>query len=460
MRRNEQIGALPAAAFALASCRFTGRTDMHAPLINKSKRQPDSPTSASAPRTAAVDSGRFGGRHRLPLFLQAKLSMSAANDAYEEEADRVADEVTRMSQPNVQRACSCGGGCPKCQGKQSGQNTRETVQRKPVAADAITEVPELVDEVLHTAGETLTPGARTFFEPRFGHDFGALRVHTGAKAAESAAAINALAYTVGSHIVFGHGQYHPHSARGQRLLAHEMTHVIQQGGADAGSTGLGSTLRVQRTVGSTNCASGRRGAPADPTAELTAADARASGLAQAAAILTQVASASASMGIDILNHSVGVAFQARFGLPPAVVRGGFQNRFTGAIRSTRDEALSEELGRLADRLQSISDLYAGAVTYRCIAGTTTFANCEAHCRNRDASACEDIRVVFLCPSFWQLSEAARAALLIHEGGHVRFGNPAHSVAGRRANFRHPECMASYVSDLFGLPTGTPACPAP
>lgn len=65
-------------------------------------------------------------------------------------------------------------------------------------------------------------------EPRFGHDFSQVRVHTDAKAAESARAVNALAYTIGQDVFFGLGEYMPSEITGQRLLAHELTHVLQQ----------------------------------------------------------------------------------------------------------------------------------------------------------------------------------------------------------------------------------------
>ncbi len=83
-------------------------------------------------------------------------------------------------------------------------------------------------------GAPLPASAREFFEPRFGHSFARVRVHTGDDAERSAREINALAYTTGSHIVFGVGQYDPGSAQGRHLLAHELTHVVQQGGAARG----------------------------------------------------------------------------------------------------------------------------------------------------------------------------------------------------------------------------------
>jgi len=82
-------------------------------------------------------------------------------------------------------------------------------------------------------GMPLSASARAFFEPRFGYAFDQVRVHTDAHAAASARAVNAFAYTVGPHVVFGEGQYAPHSPAGRQLLAHELTHVIQQNAARA-----------------------------------------------------------------------------------------------------------------------------------------------------------------------------------------------------------------------------------
>jgi hypothetical protein len=94
-------------------------------------------------------------------------------------------------------------------------------------------VPPVVHEVLGSSGQPLEMRTRAFMEPRFGHDFGRVRVHTDARAAESAREVNALAYTVGSHLVFGTGQYRPGATEGTKLLAHELVHVVQQGGAGA-----------------------------------------------------------------------------------------------------------------------------------------------------------------------------------------------------------------------------------
>lgn len=108
-----------------------------------------------------------------------------------------------------------------------------TLQRSVVtgAGEEPDALPPIVYDVLRSPGQPLDPATRAFFEPRFGYDFGAVRVHTNAQAAESARAVNALAYTVRGDVVFGPGQYTPGTSEGQRLLVHELTHVIQQGQA-------------------------------------------------------------------------------------------------------------------------------------------------------------------------------------------------------------------------------------
>jgi len=97
-------------------------------------------------------------------------------------------------------------------------------------------VPPIVHDVLSSSGQPLDAGTRAFMESRFVHDFSQVRVHTDARAAESAQAANALAYTVGRDVVFGTGQYAPGTSEGRRLVAHELTHVAQQAQSTAGSS--------------------------------------------------------------------------------------------------------------------------------------------------------------------------------------------------------------------------------
>jgi hypothetical protein len=108
----------------------------------------------------------------------------------------------------------------------------------------MSDVPSIVHEALRSPGQPLDAATRAFMEPRFGRDFSGVRMHTDARAAESARAVNALAYTVGHTIVFGAGQYAPGTPSGQRLLAHELAHTIQQLRGPDGDGAVAGKLRV------------------------------------------------------------------------------------------------------------------------------------------------------------------------------------------------------------------------
>jgi len=166
-----------------------------------------------------------------PGRLQAKLAVSQPDDLYEQEADRVADQVLRMPAPTVQRTCAtCAAGGPTCPTCKKNENDKGLVQRK-TAALATSSTDSVPDNFLHHLGpgQPLDSSTRAFFEPRFGHDFSKVPVHVDERAAESARSINANAYTLGHNVVFGAGQYASGTTHGQRLLAHELTHVVQQG---------------------------------------------------------------------------------------------------------------------------------------------------------------------------------------------------------------------------------------
>jgi len=142
-------------------------------------------------------------------FLQRQLLVGRSDDLLEREAHSVAERVVEMSGAPVSDAPIPVGGVAR--GSQ-------------VDAGA----PPAGDEVLASPARALDPATRALMESRFGHDFGDVRVHTDEKAAESARAVNASAFTVGRNIVFGAGRYEPASGEGRLLLAHELTHTIQQ----------------------------------------------------------------------------------------------------------------------------------------------------------------------------------------------------------------------------------------
>jgi hypothetical protein len=140
----------------------------------------------------------------------------------------------------LQRKCACGGTpglsgeCEKCR--------REKLQRKALTSElgirGEASVLPLVHEVLRSPGQPLDPANRAFMEPRFGHDFSDVRVHSDSQAADSAAALDAAAYTLGRHVVFGAGRFDSKSPGGRQLLAHELVHAVQQGKSGTPGPGL------------------------------------------------------------------------------------------------------------------------------------------------------------------------------------------------------------------------------
>lgn len=159
--------------------------------------------------------------------LQPKLRIGDANDAYEQEADRVASAV--MQAPLA--AGKVGTAISRIVQRSAAALPTGTRSAVPDGAASHEQAaPPIVNSVLASAGRPLAPAARSFFEARLGHDFSRVRVHADGVASASARAVDAHAYTVGHHVVFGQGRYAPDTLAGRRLLAHELTHVVQQGG--------------------------------------------------------------------------------------------------------------------------------------------------------------------------------------------------------------------------------------
>ncbi len=151
--------------------------------------------------------------------LQAKLRIGQPGDMYEQEADRVEDAVIRMPEPEMQR-----------QVEPEEEEEEEMLQAKS-REDTIPEVSNNLESQINAikgGGRPLAKSERAYFEPRFGTDFSQVRLHTDSQAAESTRPVNAKAYTLGQDVVFGAGQYAPGTIEGRRLMAHELTHVVQQ----------------------------------------------------------------------------------------------------------------------------------------------------------------------------------------------------------------------------------------
>ena len=171
--------------------------------------------------------------------VQPKLKVGSTTDPLEAEADRAADQVMRM--PGSAAAGTMQRKCAACEEEDKKVNTKNNGQ-----AQAEGEAPAIVGQALSSSGQPLDSATRAFFEPRFGMDFSAVRVHSDSVAQQSAAAVNALAYATGPNIVLGSGA----SPGVNHLIAHELAHVAQQGGAEPRiESGATAGHRVQRQPG-------------------------------------------------------------------------------------------------------------------------------------------------------------------------------------------------------------------
>ncbi len=171
----------------------------------------------------------------------------APYDRYEQEADRVAASVLRAPPPATSHACACGGSCPRCQA--ADRSLRSGATPHPLPNPEIAALPPRFAAVTRSPGRPMSPRLRGDLERRFGHDFGAVRIHDDANAAAAARSVQARAFTVGQHIAFGAGE----QAASRQTLAHELTHVVQQGaarrlGPSPSSSGLDRGLRMPRPV--------------------------------------------------------------------------------------------------------------------------------------------------------------------------------------------------------------------
>ena len=165
------------------------------------------------------------------LLIQAKLTVNPPDDKYEQEADQVAESVVNST--NVQRQEEEEEELMMKVQRQEEEEEEELIQPKSVNdhAPVVSDDLETRINAARGSGDALPDSIRTSFEPQLGHDFSDVRVHTGSKADSLSQQLQARAFTTGQDIFFRSGDYNPDSDEGKKLIGHEMTHVVQQGGA-------------------------------------------------------------------------------------------------------------------------------------------------------------------------------------------------------------------------------------
>jgi hypothetical protein len=412
--------------------------------------------------------------------------------------------ITPVHNGILQR-CSGGVECAACREKRL--EKEGSLQRAAVNSAPANSVPAIVHDVLSSLGQPLDAGTRAFMEPRFGHDFSQVRVHTDDKAVKSAQAVNALAYTVGRDVVFGAAQYVPGTMEGRRLLAHELTHVVQQGSQPATlhqslttgpvdsplereadlvanavgrdtmfvagqytpeatkgrrllanelthviqqrSSGLPSTF-IQRTVAAANidCAPPPAAAVpivgANPLGTLRTAD------SEAIVLLTNARDELETIRGRILAGEP--AAWPTFSDHTAIgLRRIFRMKPDDPTIWTGTDAQTVHI--LIRRLEIVRNLLrSGQINYHC--RSSTVGACSAGCADPgggacctagvNAKSCEGIFENFLCDAFWGQGAAGRTYTVMHEPYHMSFG-----FIGDEGRFTNAHCYSRLAFWLDG-----------
>jgi uncharacterized protein DUF4157 len=343
--------------------------------------------------------------------LQKKLAVSEAGDRYEQEADRVAQQVLTASfHPAVESTP------PRIQ-RFTGPSNESTVT-----------APSSVDRVLSGPGRPLDSTLQQSMGHSFGYDFSRVRVHSSPAAAQSARDVNAHAYTVGQDIVFGPGQFAPATNEGRRLIAHELTHVVQQ----SGTAGPAMSTQVQRKVVDDDDHVTCRSTRDHSVSDLIAAEDKAARLADRAAAA-------------IRKH------------PPDESTHTFMwSRFRLDYNQPRDRC--QFIREIADRFDRIAHAIRNTETmYWCTGAGEPMDLCKGHFARTYAG-----EKIALCSLYWDLPDE-QATTLLHEWAHWVYESlnddpPGDEPAG---GFDMAECYANFANEIFGDPVtvfeGIPAC---
>jgi outer membrane protein OmpA-like peptidoglycan-associated protein len=188
------------------------------------------------------------------LNVQTKLRLGEPGDIYEQEADRVAEQVMRIfvnSEVNTTNQEKINRKCSSCKEEEKEDQEKMKISRKEATTTTINSSNKFdtsdsasieINNTLTQSGSPIDSSTKEFMESRFGYDFSNVRIHADERAARSAQSINALAYTIGSDVVFDNGKYNPSTAEGRYLLAHELTHTVQQSNREVSGTLNVSTI--------------------------------------------------------------------------------------------------------------------------------------------------------------------------------------------------------------------------
>ena len=388
-------------------------------------------------------------------IIQKKLKIGASNDAYEIEADRVADQVVGMSNaqiqkqlqnPLVQRKCASCEEEEHIQKKSLAEGVTPLVQRKEATSGLESMASDSVSSIINSnksSGHSMDNSTQIFMEGRFGTEFSNVRVHTDSNAQQLSKELNAQAFTVGNDVFFNEGKYNPNSNTGKHLLAHELTHTIQQKGVKA---------NIQRLVRerSVTCSGYPASSPIFNVMNSTPDDA------------VQIIRAADAKAITLLNNTVSelssIRSRINSGAEPTwptfsdcmaqsmhiklLVNPSLATSWRGTGPRTVNRII-----RVYTNLKNI--LESGSARYSCI-GTDCDANEDAY-----VMIPEPGYHIRLCSRFWNnLGINDRALVIIHEIAHHYYNTEDHGFKGIGSS----HCLDQFVADINNLPNRYPnAC---
>lgn len=365
-------------------------------------------------RCACGASAGLGGRcgdceSRQSLGMQARLAVGPTDDRYEREAEQVAQQV--LAGP----AAVEGRAAPRIQRRTSEE------QANDMAA------PAAVQATLAGSGQPLAPALRSDMEQRFGHDFSQVRVHADAQADRSAREVGAQAYTVGRDVAFASGQYTPGTAAGRHLIAHELTHMVQQS--------AGAAASVQRQPAAT-------AAPAAPAA---------------AAVVPPVAPDPGQQRmIDTARRAAAIRTQVAM-FRASGIEGERWAREARSLARIKFDWPNPNMDQISEILSSMG---GGLVNVQVMVAAANDPECGSR-----AGYVRGLRPpIVLCPAFFATatSDEDRIRTMVHEMAHARGIGNAHAEeyfpifdCDSIGSFESADAWSNYVHCLSGQPPDAP-----
>lgn len=318
---------------------------------------------------------------------------------------------------NLMRKCACGrhaggGQCSECARKQAQPEAAGEHDMRKTAS---------VETAIATLGQPLASDTRQTMERHFGHDFSGVRVHTDAVATDSADIVNAHAYTVGSHIVFGPGQYAPQTAQGRSLLAHELAHVVQQHGA-SGTTGENPQLEHEADRAAHRVLAGEPAGVAPRCMTGVMRQPRGNGATSPGPVASRAPTPAEQRIIEAARGASAVRTQLAYFRTAGIGPGTPDNRQDIADYERRQRAR-----QLATRMfdwDPPNMEQVGQIVNTMISGVSPGTNYQVagagdpECGTRSGYVTGHRLPIVLCPGFFRESPEQRVRTLIHEAAHV------------------------------------------